>query len=80
MKLRSYGKVADWLGSESEFDVVDSCSVGELRTLLADAYPAAADAFTSNRVLVCVNDMIVPDSHLLSSGQQVDLLAPVSGG
>lgn len=80
MKVRSYGRLADLLGPERDLAVDRPCTVAELRALLAGECPSAANQLENKRVRTCVDDMLVDDSFLVSPGQLVELLAPVSGG
>lgn len=80
MKVRSYGKLADLLGQETDVDIDVPCTVDELRARLAAIYPDAAQPLASKRVLACVGDTVVPNSHVVAPGTVVELLAPVSGG
>ena len=48
--------------------------------MLAGDCPAAAETLTNKRVMVCVNDSVVPDSYVIAPDQAIELLAPVSGG
>lgn len=80
VKVRSYGKLADLLGAERQVHLTAPCTVAELRALLANECPDAAEALANKRVLACVDDAIVPDSHVIARDESVDLLAPVSGG
>jgi molybdopterin synthase sulfur carrier subunit len=80
MKVRSYGKIADILGHEREIEIAGSCTVAELRALLAADCPEADRILADGRVRACVDDAIVHDDHVLEPGDSIDLLAPVSGG
>ncbi len=80
MKIRTYGKLADLLGAERELETGGPCTVGELRALLASQCPEAAESLASQRVLACVDDTVVTESHLIRPGEAVEFLAPVSGG
>lgn len=80
MKVRSYGKLADLLGAERWVHLTAPCTVAELRALLADECPDAAETLANKRVLACVDDNIVPDSYVIARDESIDLLAPVSGG
>jgi molybdopterin converting factor small subunit len=80
VKIRAYGKLADLFGQEDDVDIDVPCTVADLRARLAATYPDAAEPLASKRVLTCVGNTIVPDDHILGGGEQVELLAPVSGG
>lgn len=80
VKVRAYGKLADLMGEEKNVEIDVPCTVAELRAFLAAICPDAAEPLASKRVLACVGDAIVPDHHVLSGSEPVELLAPVSGG
>lgn len=80
MKVRSYGKLADLLGPERDIAIDAPCTIAELRAHLAAQCPEAAEPLASKRVLACLGDEIVPDTHVVEPDQSVELLAPVSGG
>lgn len=79
MKIHFYGRLAESVGREIEVDVPESCSVSELRALLATEYPLAANAL-GHRVRALVGDIVVADSHIVRSGDSVEFFPPVSGG
>ena len=79
MKIHFYGRLAESVGREIEVDVPESCSVSELRELLATEYPRAANAL-GHRVRALVGDILVADSHIVRSGDSVEFFPPVSGG
>ena len=79
MKIHFYGRLAESVGREIEVDVPESCSVSELRALLATEYPRAANAL-GHRVRALVGDIVVADSHIVRSGDSVEFFPPVSGG
>lgn len=80
MKVRSYGKLADLLGAERQVSLSTPCTVAELRARLAGECPAAAEVLANKRVIACVDDTVVPDSHVIAHDESIELLAPVSGG
>ena len=80
MKVRFYGKLADLLGNERDVQVDAPCTVEALRIHLARECPEAAGPLAEKRVRACIDDAFVHDGHILSGGEQVELLAPVSGG
>ena len=79
MKIHFYGRLAESVGRDIEVDVPESCSVSELRALLATEYPRAANAL-GHRVRALVGDMVVADSHIVRPGDSVEFFPPVSGG
>jgi molybdopterin converting factor small subunit len=80
LKVRFYGKLADLLGNEREVSIDSPCTVADVRVRLGIDHPEAAESLGNRRVKACVGDMIVHDGHVLSSGETLELLAPVSGG
>lgn len=80
MKVRSFGRIADFLGRERELDIEEACTVAELRARLAALCPEAAQSLRDGRLRACVDDTLVPDSYLLTPADSVEFLAPVSGG
>ncbi|WP_347402761.1 MoaD/ThiS family protein [Sphingomonas hankyongi] len=80
MKVRSYGKLADLLGTERDLHMDAPCTVAELRDRLAAECPQAREPLANKRVLACVGDTIVPDTHIVSPRESIEFLAPVSGG
>ena len=79
MKIHFYGRLAESVGREIEVDVPESCSVADLRELLATEYPRAANAL-GHRVRALVGDAVVADSHIVRPGDSVEFFPPVSGG
>ena len=80
MKVRFYGKLADIFGRELDISTDTSCSVAELRKLLAADYPHAAQSLQNKRVRAFIGNAIVHDEYLIPQGEVLELLAPVSGG
>ena len=80
MRITFYGKLASELGRELELPVDESCTVGELRERIVDSFPAAAQMLEDKRVRACVGGQLVSDNHRVGSTDEVEFLAPVSGG
>ncbi len=81
MRISLFGKLRDLLGRELALpDEFHGQTLAELRQSLAEAHPSAAADLLSARVRTCVNDALVNDSHVVSVGDQIALLPPVSGG
>lgn len=80
MRISFYGKLADAIGREIRRDDLGGRTVGELRMVLADAYPAAAADLLSHRVRVFVHDVVAGETHVIGSDDAIALLPPVSGG
>jgi molybdopterin converting factor small subunit len=80
MKVTFYGKLADMIGRELELALETPCSVASLRAAIAAAYPGVADALADGRVRACVDAALVADDHIVAANDEVEFLAPVSGG
>jgi molybdopterin converting factor small subunit len=78
MKVNFFGKLADSISRQIDFDLAVPCTVGELRAQLDRAFPGAGLA--DRRVRTCVAGAIVGDDMLVPQGETVEILAPVSGG
>lgn len=62
-------------------DVVDAATLGELLTLARGRYgPTFADVLATSRVWVNGDDAVAGDRTVLSDGDEVAVLPPVSGG
>jgi molybdopterin converting factor small subunit len=80
LTIAVFGRLAESVGGEFVFDVRGPCSVGDLRQRLADAYPPIGGDLLGNKVRFCVEDRLVPDSHIITEARRVELLSPLSGG
>jgi molybdopterin converting factor small subunit len=80
MKVTFYGKLAGLVGRELQLDCETPCTVAGLRHAIAHAFPAAARPLDDKRVRACVASTLVADDHLLGAADEVEFLAPVSGG
>ena len=80
MRVRFYGKLAEFFGSEQEIAIDTPCTVAEVRRRLATDRPHAAESLLNKRVRACVDDAIVRDDDLIMQGRELEFLAPVSGG
>lgn len=80
MKIRFYGKLADLLGSEVDVAIASACSVEDVKRLLSSKNAAAAEALANKRVRACVGDSFVTDQHCVAPADELEFLAPVSGG
>ncbi|MEQ1726614.1 MAG: MoaD/ThiS family protein [Sphingopyxis sp.] len=75
------GRLADGVGGAVMLELdAAACSIAELRTTLADIYPALAADMASARVRACVDEAIVPDAATVTAGQVIAFFPPVSGG
>ena len=81
MKIGFFGRLAERIGREVDLDLpADDCSVAALRHHLARHFPAAAADLASGSTRACVDETIVPDSHIVRPGQKVEFFPPLSGG
>jgi len=56
----------------------EDCSVADLRRLLAESHPQAAESLARSRALVA--GALVRDDRQLGPDEDVEFLPPVSGG
>ena len=80
MKVLFYGKLASALGPRLDVPLSGPCSVEGLRRHLIAAYPQIAEALQDQRVRAVIGDRVVGDDHALGMQDEVEFLAPVSGG
>ena len=80
MKVLFYGRLADVIGPELEVNSPAGCSVLQLRERLAAEHPLAEQILRRRRARTCVGDRLVHDDYMLSAGDTVEFLPPVSGG
>jgi molybdopterin converting factor small subunit len=80
MKVHFYGKLAGELGARLDVPISAPCSVAGLRRHLIAAYPQLAEALQDQRVRTVIGDSVVADDHALAVQDEVEFLAPVSGG
>lgn len=80
MKVLFYGKLRDAFGDELEVPFSAPCTVARLRRQLVAKYPNASEALRDKRVRAFVGSTLVSDAHPLTPGDEVEFLAPVSGG
>jgi molybdopterin converting factor small subunit len=79
MKVTFYGKLADMLGRELDLAVETPCTIAGLRERIFAAFPAALP-LRDKRVRACIGGAIVRDDHPVTPTDEVEFLAPVSGG
>jgi molybdopterin converting factor small subunit len=80
MKVTFYGKLTGMLGRELDLAIETPCTVAALRSRIVEAYPEVARFLADRRVRACVGSALVPDDHPLDQTDEVEFLAPVSGG
>jgi molybdopterin synthase catalytic subunit len=78
IRVLPFGILKDWLGA-STLELPDGATVAALLDRLASA-PAAVPASTWASIAVSVNHEYAQPTHVLSEGDEVGLLPPVSGG
>jgi molybdopterin converting factor small subunit len=78
MKVIFFGKFADSLGEEIDFELPSPCTVADFRAQLDRAFPGKG--FADLRVRACIAGAITGDDALVSNDQAIEILAPVSGG
>lgn len=78
ISIHFYGRLAEQAGQELSFEVPeDGLAIRDLRAQLAERFgPDLLDP----RVRAAVGDVIVGDDRTIRPGEQVDILAPLSGG
>lgn len=80
MRVFFYGKLADAIGPQLDVSIETPCSVAGLRRQLVASHPAIAEALQDRRVKALVGEAFVADDHTLGPQDEVEFLAPVSGG
>ncbi len=80
MKVRFYGKLSAALGPQVDIAVEAPCTVAGLRRQLRASHPGLAEMLDDKRVRAVVGDSVVPDIYQLEPGDELEFLAPVSGG
>jgi molybdopterin converting factor small subunit len=80
MRVRFYGKLSAALGPQVDIAVETPCTVAGLRRHLRATHPALAEMLDDKRVRAVVGDCVVPDVYRLAPGDELEFLAPVSGG
>ena len=75
-----YGRLAEILGREIEISVEAPCTVAGLRARIAADHCDAAGPLADGRVRACVGNLVVGNDHPVGPSDEVDFLAPVSGG
>lgn len=80
MKVRFYGKLAAIMGHDVDVPINAPCTVAQVRRSLVTDHPALAEIMADSRVRPIVGDSVVADDYWLASIDELEFLAPVSGG
>ena len=80
MRIRFFGILGEAIGREVELGVPNGCTVGELRSLLAAAYPHAGELLHSRAVRACLGDALVGEDAFIAAEGEVEFFPPLSGG
>ena len=81
MRIGFFGKMGEIIGREVEIEIPASTgTVAGLRRLLAEHFPAAADALDDARLRACIADTMVDESHSVAGVERVEFFPPLSGG
>jgi molybdopterin synthase catalytic subunit len=78
VRLLAFASAAEALAPETELELPDGATVGDLKRRLATDHPQLAALWT--RLAVAVDGELVGDRAPLVDGAEVALLPPVSGG
>jgi len=77
VRVISFGILKDWLGAaEAMVELPEGATVAELLARLSERRPSAF----LRGIAVSVNAEYASQDHILSEGDEVGLLPPVSGG
>lgn len=80
MRVRFYGKLAATMGPHVDIEIDMPCTVAQVRRQLIATYPGLAEMMDDKRIRPIVGDSLVADGHQLSRIDELEFLAPVSGG
>lgn len=80
MRVRFYGKLAATMGPHVDIDIGMPCTVAQVRRQLIAAHPVLAEMMDDKRIRPIVGDSVVADEYQLSPSDELEFLAPVSGG
>ena len=80
MKVRFYGKLAAAMGSHVDMAIDMPCTVAQVRRRLIAARPDLAEVMDDKRIRAIVGESVVADGYQLSPTDELEFLAPVSGG
>jgi MoaE-MoaD fusion protein len=81
VKVLPFGVLKDWLGaSPATVELPEGATVAELLQKLSAGQAAPQTAQLLRGIAVCVNSEFAKSAQVLSEGDEVGLLPPVSGG
>lgn len=76
-RVKTFGITKDILGAREVRFEMNGNTVGELRSALSDQYP---DMKSLNSLMIAINNAYADDDAILSEGDEIALIPPVSGG
>lgn len=81
VQIAFFGQLTEVFGRQVFLECQPSeCTVGELRKILADRYPASSADMLSPKVRACINDRLAADTETIRPEDAIAFLPPVSGG
>lgn len=79
LEIRLFAMLREAAGQDRlAIDVPAGTTVGELKAVIAEAYPALADFVPTTRVAASL--AFVSDEYALAGPEEIALIPPVSGG
>jgi len=79
--LRFFASLREALGTGGMLDVPEGATVADVRRLLQARDAAHAQALAGGRALRCaLNQVLCPDSTVVSDGAELAFFPPVTGG
>jgi sulfur-carrier protein len=76
-KVRAFGITREILGAKEKLIETDGQTVGELRSWLLKSYPPLESL---RSLMIAVNNSYAEDNVVLTEGDEIGLIPPVSGG
>ncbi len=79
VQIEFFGRLSDRMGNKLSWEAEgESMTIGHLRSNLAAEYDC--DYLLQPAIMGLINDEIVPDSSVITSGDVVAFFSPLSGG
>lgn len=78
--VKLYAVLKDMVGRDELMLDLDNGTVGQILNLIAREYPSASEFISSGRILVAVNKEFAKQDQQVSSGDEIALMPPFSGG